>query len=166
MRAFGVFQGGGAKGYAHLGALSAAEDRGIQFERVAGTSAGAIVASLVACGYTSQELYNPVGEFGDCGVLDVQPFDVLGEAYRQEIGFARTEMDEIVEFARKKRRLRKLRLLARVIPLRSGFADCWRTFGETTASCPPKVSSGGSTASIVRSSGSIGPASSTICASP
>ncbi len=115
MRAFGVFQGGGAKGYAHLGALSAAEDRGIEFERVAGTSAGAIVASLVACGYTSQELYEPVGEFGDRGVLDVQPFDVLGEAYRQEIGFARAEMDEIVKAARKKRPLGKLRLLARGI---------------------------------------------------
>ncbi len=57
MQAFGVFEGGGVRGYAHFGALHACEDRGIEFVGVAGTSIGAIVAALVAVGYTSAELY-------------------------------------------------------------------------------------------------------------
>lgn len=56
MDAFGIFQGGGAKGYAHVGALKAAEQRGIRFVRIAGTSAGAIIAALAAAGYTADEL--------------------------------------------------------------------------------------------------------------
>jgi NTE family protein len=59
MEVFGIFEGGGAKGYAHIGALRAAEERRIKFRAVAGTSAGAIVASLIAAGYSSKELYGP-----------------------------------------------------------------------------------------------------------
>jgi NTE family protein len=56
MRAYGVFEGGGAKGFCHVGALKAAEERGIQFEAFAGTSIGAIVASLACAGYSADEL--------------------------------------------------------------------------------------------------------------
>lgn len=56
IEAYGVFEGGGVKGTALVGALKAAEERGIVFKAVAGTSAGAIVASLVAAGYTADEL--------------------------------------------------------------------------------------------------------------
>jgi NTE family protein len=56
MKAYGVFEGGGARGYAHIGALRAAEDRGIEFVAVAGTSFGAAIAALVAAGYTGREL--------------------------------------------------------------------------------------------------------------
>jgi NTE family protein len=59
MNAFGIFEGGGAKGLAHVGALKAAEEKDIKFIGVAGTSAGAILASLLAVGYTSEQLYNP-----------------------------------------------------------------------------------------------------------
>ncbi len=41
---FGIFEGGGAKGLAHIGALKAAEVRRLKFLGVAGTSAGSIVA--------------------------------------------------------------------------------------------------------------------------
>jgi predicted acylesterase/phospholipase RssA len=58
MEAYGIFEGGGAKGLAHVGALKAAENRRINFHGVAGTSAGAIVASLIAAGYSSDELFN------------------------------------------------------------------------------------------------------------
>ena len=51
-----VFKGGGVKGIAHVGALSAAEAQGWSWSAVAGTSAGAITAALVAAGYTAQEL--------------------------------------------------------------------------------------------------------------
>lgn len=47
----GVFEGGGAKGVAYVGALRAAEESGVRFGAVAGSSAGAITAALVACGY-------------------------------------------------------------------------------------------------------------------
>ncbi|MEO0378315.1 MAG: patatin-like phospholipase family protein, partial [Cyanobacteria bacterium P01_A01_bin.17] len=42
-----VFEGGGVKGTAFLGALRCFDDAGIQFRKVAGTSAGAITAAMV-----------------------------------------------------------------------------------------------------------------------
>lgn len=46
------------RGYAHLGALRALARRKVEFEAVAGTSIGAIVAALVAAGYQPDELYH------------------------------------------------------------------------------------------------------------
>lgn len=43
-----VLEGGGVKGIALVGAIKVLEERGYRFHRVAGTSAGAIVGSLVA----------------------------------------------------------------------------------------------------------------------
>ncbi|TSC69231.1 MAG: NTE family protein [Parcubacteria group bacterium Gr01-1014_66] len=51
-----VFEGGGVKGSGLVGAISVVERLGYRFENVAGTSAGAIVASLIAVGYTAREL--------------------------------------------------------------------------------------------------------------
>ena len=45
----GVFSGGGIKGIALIGAIEEIENRGYQFKRVAGASAGAIIASLISC---------------------------------------------------------------------------------------------------------------------
>ncbi len=53
----GVFSGGGVRGIGHVGAVSAFEEYGYKFYRVAGTSAGAIVASLIASGYSGGELF-------------------------------------------------------------------------------------------------------------
>jgi len=50
----GVFEGGGAKGIAFVGALALMEAQGKWFKRVAGTSAGAITAALVAAGYRAR----------------------------------------------------------------------------------------------------------------
>lgn len=52
----GVFSGGGVKAYAFVGALEVVEQAGYQFKRLAGTSAGAIIAALIAAGYTSHEI--------------------------------------------------------------------------------------------------------------
>ena len=52
----GVFEGGGVKGVALIGALKRMEDEGIGFGRVAGTSAGAITAALIAAGYKAEEI--------------------------------------------------------------------------------------------------------------
>jgi NTE family protein len=52
-----VLEGGGVKGIGLVGAISVLEEHGFSFVRVAGTSAGAIVGSLVAAGFTSSELH-------------------------------------------------------------------------------------------------------------
>jgi len=51
-----VFQGGGVKGIAFCGAVGVCEAMGYEWNRIAGTSAGAISACLLAAGYTSAEL--------------------------------------------------------------------------------------------------------------
>ncbi|HZG85102.1 patatin-like phospholipase family protein [Paenibacillus sp.] len=56
MQVNGVFQGGGVKGIGLVGAVYAAERRGITFRHTAGTSVGAIVAALLAAGYTGEEM--------------------------------------------------------------------------------------------------------------
>ncbi|MEW8977272.1 MAG: patatin-like phospholipase family protein [Symbiobacterium sp.] len=65
-----VFQGGGVKGIALVGALAVAEELGWRWRAVAGTSAGALVAALVAAGYRAEALRQVVDEldlrrFGD-----------------------------------------------------------------------------------------------------
>ena len=54
----GVFQGGGCKAISFIGAYQQALESGICFSGFAGTSAGAIVAALVAAGATPQDLKN------------------------------------------------------------------------------------------------------------
>jgi NTE family protein len=51
-----VLDGGGVRGIALVGALSVLEEAGYRFRRVAGTSAGAIVGSLVAAGMPASGL--------------------------------------------------------------------------------------------------------------
>lgn len=48
--------GGGTRGFAHVGVLQALEEANIQVDVVAGTSAGSIVGSLVASGYSASEM--------------------------------------------------------------------------------------------------------------
>jgi NTE family protein len=55
-----VLEGGGVKGIALVGAISVLEDHGLKFARVAGSSAGAIVGSLVAAGMPAAALRNAV----------------------------------------------------------------------------------------------------------
>lgn len=56
--AYAIFEGGGAKGIAHIGALKAFEETDHAIIGVAGTSAGAIVAALIAVGYSADEIYS------------------------------------------------------------------------------------------------------------
>ena len=83
-----VFEGGGVKGIGLVGAVYEIENAGYEFENIAGTSAGAIVASLLAAGYKSEEIkaelerlnYN---DFKDEGLLD--KLGVIGKGL--SIGF-------------------------------------------------------------------------------
>lgn len=49
--------GGGAKGFAHLGALKALEERNLKPDIIAGTSAGALAGVLYADGFTPEEIH-------------------------------------------------------------------------------------------------------------
>ena len=51
-----VFQGGGCKAIAFIGAYEEAFSRGVFFTELAGTSAGAIIAAFIAAGATPQQL--------------------------------------------------------------------------------------------------------------
>ncbi|MGE3107194.1 MAG: patatin-like phospholipase family protein [Phycisphaerales bacterium] len=58
-----VFEGGGVLGIAYAGALRELQKRGVlqDIERVAGASAGAITACLLAIGYSADEIEDVVG---------------------------------------------------------------------------------------------------------
>src|SRR5690625_4916161 len=51
-----VFSGGGMKAYSFIGVLESLEERDIKIVRTAGTSAGAIISTLVAANYTAHEI--------------------------------------------------------------------------------------------------------------
>jgi NTE family protein len=73
-----VFEGGGVKGIGLAGAYAALEQNHFTPKSVAGTSAGAITAALVAAGYSSEELDEiilklPFASFKDKSFLDKLP---------------------------------------------------------------------------------------------
>ncbi len=49
LKADGVFQGGGVKATAFTGAVCRLEEEGMIWQRLAGTSAGAIIAAFFSC---------------------------------------------------------------------------------------------------------------------
>lgn len=51
-----VFEGGGVKGIGLVGALKTFEKNGYKWKSVCGTSAGSIIAALVAVGYSAEEI--------------------------------------------------------------------------------------------------------------
>jgi NTE family protein len=69
-RAFLIFEGGGAKGITHVGAVEAIEQANLDIAGVAGASAGAIVAALVAVGYRATQLL-------DSSTIPVGPADIF-----------------------------------------------------------------------------------------
>ena len=56
----GVFEGGGCRGAAHIGAYAEAIESGVNFSEVAGTSAGSIIAALIGAGATPEFLKEKV----------------------------------------------------------------------------------------------------------
>lgn len=83
MKADAVFEGGGMKGIGIVGALSYCESCGFTWQRVAGTSAGAIIAALIAAGYTSRDLKKLIINTNYSNFLDkdsIQKVPVIGKA--------------------------------------------------------------------------------------
>lgn len=51
-----VLSGGGAKGFAHIGVLRELEKNGVNIDYIAGTSMGAVIATLYSIGYSPDEI--------------------------------------------------------------------------------------------------------------
>lgn len=83
MKADAIFEGGGMRGIGTIGALSCMDDNGYEWVRVAGTSAGAVIAALIAAGYTNHEMKNIVSHLDFKQFLDkdnLQSFPLVGKA--------------------------------------------------------------------------------------
>ena len=52
-----ALSGGGIRGIAHAGVLQALQNNGIHIDIIGGTSAGSMIASLYAMGYSPEEIY-------------------------------------------------------------------------------------------------------------
>src|SRR5699024_6026979 len=72
-----VFSGGGVNAFAFIGALEAIEHRGLEIERTAGTSAGAIISALITAGYSNQELKEIMEDFPLEQLLDPPTFSKI-----------------------------------------------------------------------------------------
>ena len=57
-----VFEGGGAKGMVFAGSMQAFESAGHTYDRLLGTSAGAITATLLAAGYNNEQMLAALAE--------------------------------------------------------------------------------------------------------
>jgi len=68
--------GGAAKGFAHVGVIKLLESHGIYPDIVTGTSAGAVVGSLYAAGYTGIQLQNMAVALDPASISDL----ILGES--------------------------------------------------------------------------------------
>ncbi len=73
-----VCAGGGIRGIGIVGALCALEREGFSWEKAAGVSSGAIIASLIAVGYTANEIKKMIIDFNflkfkDRGVMGKVP---------------------------------------------------------------------------------------------
>lgn len=94
-----VFEGGGAKGTAFVGALQAFERHGHTIRRLIGSSAGAITACLIAAGYSSAENLAALNEKTPDGKSRFESFMDTPTIYeddnvKDQLGYwLRTELD-------------------------------------------------------------------------
>jgi len=99
-----AFEGGGVKGIAYAGALKVLEENGLlkkgKIKGVAGTSAGAIVAAAVACGYTSEEIHQLLEDL-DFSKFKDDTWGIVGDAMRFFKDYALYKGDVLKEEVRK-----------------------------------------------------------------
>lgn len=81
-----ALSGGGAKGFAHIGAIKAMEERGIYPNVISGTSAGAVVGALYAAGISPEEMLE---HFMKHEVTDFLKFTLPNKAFLKYDGFAK-----------------------------------------------------------------------------
>lgn len=87
-----AFGGGGARGFTHLGAIKAFEEFGLNFDFIAGTSAGSLAGAFYAAGYSFKEMYNIIKDIKEKDIRkNLIPFtpsklDALGEIVIKSLG--------------------------------------------------------------------------------
>lgn len=87
-----AFSGGGARGFAHAGALKAIEEAGLHVDAVAGVSAGSVIAVLYAAGVRPEEM---LGIFDNTGVKNLVSFNLKGSGLFGMEKFVRKVMRRI-----------------------------------------------------------------------
>lgn len=80
MKCNGVFEGGGVRGIGHAGAACGMEEGGYEFVNLAGSSAGAIAAALLAAGYGCEELKREMKALDYRKLKGKDPKDCFGAA--------------------------------------------------------------------------------------
>lgn len=81
---YAVFSGGGVKATAFVGALHEAEKH-VTFLGVGGTSAGSIVATMIACGYTAAEIEEALFKADYKALFKVNKSTVVGFAIKKAL---------------------------------------------------------------------------------
>lgn len=82
MKIDAVFEGGGMRGIGIVGAINCIENEGCEFQRVAGSSAGAVIAALIAAGYSAWQIRKMLVEISFLKFMDkdkLQRFPILGK---------------------------------------------------------------------------------------
>ena len=82
MRYAMALSGGGARGAAHVGVLLALEEAGLPPGALAGTSAGAVVAGLYACGLGAERLRRLVEDIARGRICLVDPVSLKAAGWR------------------------------------------------------------------------------------
>ncbi|MBR1617798.1 patatin-like phospholipase family protein [bacterium] len=80
---FVIFGGGGIRGIAYAGAQKALEENNIEITGYAGSSIGAVYASLAAVGYNYKEIFDILSSAG----IDI--FKDINIGFKKEIGFSK-----------------------------------------------------------------------------
>src|SRR5947209_14982131 len=81
-----VLSGGGARGFAHIGALEILDSAKIPIDLIVGTSMGAIIGGLYSAGYSPQDLEQMAVKTNWADV-----FNVADDSHRPERTFARKD---------------------------------------------------------------------------
>ena len=77
MKIDAIFEGGGVRAIGFVGAVCFMEEKNFYWQRLAGTSAGSIIASLLAVGYTGKELYSIISDMDYSKFLDVKGIQAI-----------------------------------------------------------------------------------------
>ncbi len=67
-----ALSGGGLRGTSHIGVLKALNDHNIPIDYISGTSAGAIVATMYACGYSPQKMQSIIQSINIHDLVDLK----------------------------------------------------------------------------------------------
>lgn len=114
-----ALSGGGARGFAHLGALAALEEYHVRPDIVAGTSIGAVVGAFYADGYTPIEIFRLFHS--------VKLRNLVASSFPRGGLFKSTGLQQILEKNLRARSFRELHIPLRVIAsdIEEGKAHCF-----------------------------------------